>query len=57
MSRTYRHGKDKPNRAKVRDYRKLGRAVICLTEAQLEKEAKAQHRRKLRIKNRDKRIP
>jgi len=57
MSRTYHHGKDKPNRAKARDYRKIGRAVIRLTEAQLEKEAKAEHRRKLRNKNRGKKNP
>jgi hypothetical protein len=41
MSRTYHHGKYSI-KEQVR-YRKLGRAVICLANAEQEKEAKLEH--------------
>ncbi len=41
MSRTYHHGKyQKKEKAELERYRKLGLAILGLTEAQLEKEAR-----------------
>jgi len=53
MSRTYHHGKRRNLRIKVRavkrkqpDYKRWSRALIELAEAELEKEAEYEHRRK-----------
>ena len=47
MSRTYHHGGVITRKPNVRPrYRKLGRAVICLTQAQQEIEAKQLHPKK-----------
>lgn len=53
ISRTYHYGKYS-NKDKVDRIRKLGRAVIQLTEAQLEKEARAKHRKELKKKSKSK---
>jgi hypothetical protein len=52
MSRTYHHGKNNPNRYKKAevDYRKFGKAIIDLSQAELETEALSEHRRRLKLK-------
>lgn len=61
MSRTFHHGKRNNNEQRIRakgikrnkpDLRRLGRALIELAEAELEKEAQATHTRKQPKKNR-----
>jgi hypothetical protein len=47
MSRTYHHGKNNPHKDE-KIIRKLGKAIIELTEAKLEKEALLEHQRKLK---------
>jgi hypothetical protein len=62
MSRTFHHGKNRKRKEKVQDnrrqrhdVRRMGRALLELTEAELEKSAECEHLQRVEPKKRGKR--